>query len=151
MKYPDNILEVGQLLPDYIGFIFWDKSSRYFEGKMPNLSNTIKKVGVFVDATLEEILSKISTYNLNVIQLHGKESPDFCEQLKQNGIKIIKVFSVNDDFDFKILNEYEAVCDYFLFDTKGKLPGGNGITFNWEILKITSLVSHYFKWRNRNR
>ena len=135
MKYPDNILEVSQLLPDYMGFIFWEKSSRFFDGEMPILPDSIQKVGVFVDATLEEVLSKVNTYNLNLVQLHGKESPEFCMALKQKNIAIIKVFSVNDDFDFEVLKEYEAVCDYFLFDTKGKLPGGNGITFNWDILK----------------
>ena len=118
MKYPENILEVSQLLPDYIGFIFWKKSSRYFDSEIPKINKSIKKVGVFVDATLEEIISKIKKYNLNAIQLHGNESAEFCKKLKQKNIEIIKVFSVNDDFNFSILEPFatspklllESVC-----------------------------------------
>ncbi|MDI5887759.1 phosphoribosylanthranilate isomerase [Flavobacterium yafengii] len=139
MKYPDNILEVGALLPDYMGFIFWEKSSRYFDGVIPDLPKSIKKVGVFVNATQEEILEKIVKYDLQAVQLHGQESVEFCldlrENLKQVQIEIIKVFSVDDAFDFEVLKPFEAVCDYFLFDTKGKLPGGNGTTFDWKVLE----------------
>jgi phosphoribosylanthranilate isomerase len=135
MKYPENILEVSQLLPDFLGFIFWKKSSRYFDGEIPKINKSIKKVGVFVDATLEEITFRIKKYDLDIIQLHGNENPEFCKKLKKLTIEIIKVFSVNDDFNFSELEPFENVCDYFLFDTKGKLPGGNGITFNWQILE----------------
>ena len=135
MKYSENILEVSQLLPDYLGFIFYEKSSRFFDGEIPEISKSIKKVGVFVNATLEEIKSKIKKYDLDLIQLHGNETPEFCSNLKQESIEVIKVFSVDDDFDFQILEAYENVCDYFLFDTKGKLHGGNGFTFNWQILE----------------
>ncbi|MES2543879.1 MAG: phosphoribosylanthranilate isomerase [Bacteroidota bacterium] len=149
MKYPDNILEVGSLLPDYMGFIFYEKSSRFFDGEIPEIPKSIKKVGVFVDASLNEILAKIEKYKLDVIQLHGNESVEFCESLKQSPqlsgqIEVIKVFSVGDDFDFERLKEYETVCDYFLFDTKGKLPGGNGYTFNWEVLKNYNSEKPFF-------
>jgi phosphoribosylanthranilate isomerase len=138
MKYPDNILEVGSLLPDYMGFIFWERSARYFDGEIPKLPESIKKVGVFVNETVENIIVKIAKYNLQAIQLHGKESVEFCQDLKtkiDTSIEIIKVFSVGDDFDFGVLKPFEKVCDYFLFDTKGKLPGGNGTTFDWKILE----------------
>ena len=139
MKYPENIIEVGSLLPDYMGFIFWKKSARYFNGVIPNLPKSIKKVGVFVNATQDEILEKIAKYDLQAVQLHGQESVEFCqelkEKLKQVQIEIIKVFSVDNSFDFEILQPFEAVCDYFLFDTKGKLPGGNGTTFDWKVLE----------------
>ena len=135
MKYPDNILEVSQLLPDYLGFIFYEKSSRYFDGKIPKLPESIKKVGVFVNATYEEIISKIEKYNLDLIQLHGNETSEFCLKFKNLDNEIIKVFSVDDDFDFDNLEIYDSACDYFLFDTKGKLHGGNGVTFNWQILE----------------
>jgi phosphoribosylanthranilate isomerase len=144
MKYPENILEVSELLPDYMGFIFWEKSSRYFDGNMPDLPKSIQKVGVFVDATLEEISFKIKKYHLDLIQLHGKETAAFCKNLKKDGLSIIKVFSINDDFNFEVLKPYEAVCDYFLFDTKGKLPGGNGIAFNWEILEKYNSTKPFF-------
>ncbi|MFV8377969.1 phosphoribosylanthranilate isomerase [Flavobacterium sp. LB3R33] len=139
MKYPDNILEVGALLPDYMGFIFWEKSSRYFDGVIPDLPKSIKKVGVFVNETAEIILAKAQKYDLKAVQLHGHESVAFCQDLRENlkqvQIEIIKVFSVDDDFDFEVLKPFEAVCDYFLFDTKGKLPGGNGTTFDWKVLE----------------
>ena len=138
MKYPDNILEVGSLLPDYMGFIFWDKSARYFDGVIPQLPKSIKKVGVFVNETAEIILAKAQKYDLQAIQLHGQESVEFCQELKDkmnSSIEIIKVFSVDDSFDFEVLKPFETVCDYFLFDTKGKLPGGNGTTFDWKVLE----------------
>ena len=135
MKFPENILKVGALLPDFMGFIFWEKSSRYFDGEIPRLPKYIKKVGVFVDESIENIQSKIEKYNLDCIQLHGTESVEFCQKLKELPIEIIKVFSIKDNFNFEILNVFESVCDYFLFDTKGKLPGGNGTTFDWNLLK----------------
>ncbi len=150
-----NTLEVAALDPDYLGFIFWEPSKRFFEGSIPNLPATIKKVGVFVDATLDEIMEKVNRYGLRAVQLHGKESPEFCSDLKKikndrskaTGImdlEIIKVFSIKEDFDFSILAPYEKVCDFFLFDTKGKLPGGNGYTFNWEVLKNYPSSKPYF-------
>lgn len=150
-----NTLEVATLDPDYLGFIFWEPSKRYFEGTIPRLPASIKKVGVFVDAPLEAILKKVDTYDLQAVQLHGNESPEFCNDLKtinndrskaleESSIEIIKVFSIKDDFDFSILTPYENVCDYFLFDTKGKLPGGNGFTFSWEVLKNYPSTKPYF-------
>lgn len=135
MKYPENTSALGELLPDYMGFIFWEKSSRFFDGIIPELPKPIKKVGVFVNASSQEIQNKIERYQLDLVQLHGQESVAFCKSLEALPIEIIKVFSVDDTFDFAILEDYESVCDYFLFDTKGKLPGGNGISFNWDLLK----------------
>ncbi|MEZ4970066.1 MAG: phosphoribosylanthranilate isomerase [Flavobacteriaceae bacterium] len=146
-----NTLEVAALDPDYLGFIFWEPSKRFFQGSIPNLPAAIKKVGVFVDATLYEIMEKINRYGLQGVQLHGKESPEFCidlnGHLKATGITdldVIKVFSIKEDFDFSILAPYEKVCDFFLFDTKGKLPGGNGYAFNWELLKNYPSTKPYF-------
>jgi phosphoribosylanthranilate isomerase len=138
MKYPDNIRDVGTLLPDYMGFIFWEKSARYFNGIIPDLSKSIKKTGVFVNATQEEIIAKIIKYDLQAVQLHGQETVEFCSSLKDKTdcrIEIIKVFSVDNAFDFARLKPFETVCDYFLFDTKGKLPGGNGTVFDWKVLE----------------
>ncbi len=83
MKYPENILEVGALLPDYMGFIFWEKSARYFNGEIPELIETVKKVGVFVNQSQEEILEKVPKYNLQAVQLHGNESVEFCIRIKK--------------------------------------------------------------------
>ena len=147
MKYPENILEVGALLPDYMGFIFWEKSARYFDGILPELPKSIKKVGVFVNASLDEIIEKIKTHDLQAVQLHGDESVEFCESLKKNTpklIDVIKVFPILDTFDFGILNPYEKVCDFFLFDTKGKLPGGNGTAFDWKLLESYNSTKPFF-------
>jgi phosphoribosylanthranilate isomerase len=147
MKYPENIVEVGSLQSDYMGFIFWKKSARYFDGEIPNLPKSIKKVGVFVNASSSEILDKIKKYDLQTVQLHGNESAEFCTALKNNvpnAIEIIKVFSILDTFDFEVLKQFEKGCDFFLFDTKGKLPGGNGTAFDWKVLKNYPSTKPFF-------
>lgn len=144
MKYQDNIEAVANLGPDFLGFIFHEPSARHFEEVIPELPKSIYKVGVFVDETIEFIISKIEKYSLDVVQLHGHELPEMCRLLKSTNIEVIKVFSIKDEFDFSILTPYEDVCDYFLFDTKGKLPGGNGYTFNWSILNSYSSKKPFF-------
>lgn len=164
-----NTKEVAELQPDYLGFIFWERSSRFFDGEIPILPSGIHKVGVFVDASVKEILDKVEKYNLQAVQLHGTESPEFCNELRlrssalrigssaqlvssntvtppiaETRLKIIKVFSITNDFDFSVLKPYEEVCDYYLFDTKGKLPGGNGYIFDWSLLKNYSSTKAYF-------
>ena len=134
MKYQDNIEVVASLQPDFLGFIFHEESPRNFEEVIPDLPKSIHKVGVFVDKTVEFIANQIGKHKLSAIQLHGHESPEMCRILKSTNAKVIKVFSIKDTFDFTVLEPYEQVCDYFLFDTKGKLPGGNGYTFNWDVL-----------------
>lgn len=142
MKYnPD---EVELLQPDYMGFIFWEKSPRYIEGLIPPISMKIKRVGVFVDSTIEEILQKVSKYGLTMVQLHGQESPELCKKLKNAGVVVIKVFSIDDTFDFSVLEPFEEACDYYLFDTKGKLPGGNGYVFDWEVLEDYPSTKPFF-------
>ncbi|WP_411032288.1 phosphoribosylanthranilate isomerase [Spongiimicrobium sp. 3-5] len=151
MKFDDNIKQVAALQPDYLGFIFWEPSKRFFDKDMPNVPGNIKKVGVFVDATIANILEKCKNYSLVVVQLHGKESPEFCKELKNRSItilgreiEIVKVFSIRETFKFSILEPYENVCDFFMFDTKGKLPGGNGYTFKWEVLKKYPSTKPFF-------
>ena len=135
-----NILEVAQLHPDYLGFILWDGSARHFEGEIPVLPEGIKKTGVFVNAPLDEVMSKIERYGLQAVQLHGAETAEYCAQLgdalgkTKKEVDIVKVFSIKDRFDFGQLRPFEPHCDYYLFDTKGKLPGGNGYTFDWKVL-----------------
>lgn len=143
MKIENNIMDVATLPPDYMGFIFYEKSSRYFNTELPELPETIKKIGVFVNAKIDFIVSKIEKYNLQGVQLHGEESPELCAALREYGI-VIKVFSIKNQFDFKVLEPYEEVCDYYLFDTKGKHPGGNGYTFNWNVFKKYKSLKPYF-------
>lgn len=142
-----NTLEVAELLPNYLGFIFWEPSGRYFDGEIPEIPENMTKVGVFVDASLEDVTKRVNKYGLDAVQLHGKESPDFCKEIStalDRTTEIIKVFSIKDSFEFSVLEEYEAVCDYFLFDTKGKLPGGNGYAFDWSTLKNYPSTKPYF-------
>lgn len=136
MKEIKNIKEISTLNPDYLGFIFWEKSKRNMTlDSIPELHETTKKVGVFVDASIQEIATKINQYQLDIIQLHGNEPVIFCKNVKKLGVEVIKVFSIDSTFNFSVVKEYVLAVDYFLFDTKGKLPGGNGITFDWNILE----------------
>ena len=144
MKFPDNISEITSLQPDYLGFIFYEKSPRNFEKNIPNLPESIQKVGVFVNASLDEIEEKVKQYELDLVQLHGDESPEFCHSLQQNKFKVIKAFSIDNQFNFNTLNNYINYCDYFLFDTKGTNYGGNGITFDWSVLENYNLNKPYF-------
>ena len=82
MKHTDNILEIGNLLPDYLGFIFYQKSARFFEGVIPQMDKSIKKVGVFVNETDEIVTEIIKKHTLDCIQLHGNESAEFCQNLQ---------------------------------------------------------------------
>ena len=145
LKFESNILGLSKLEPDYMGFIFWEKSKRLVIGSTPNLSQTkIKKTGVFVNADFEKIRDKVRVHKLEAIQLHGLESPEFCEKIKNLGVEIIKAFSIDENFNFNILEKYELFSDYFLFDTKGKYPGGNGISFDWEILRNYKYEKKFF-------
>lgn len=144
MKYPENMLQVSHLQPDYLGFIFYEKSSRFFDGLIPELPKNILKVGVFVDENLINIQQKVTQYQLQLVQLHGNENPAFCANLQNLSIKVIKAFAVSNEFDFKILDEFETSCDYFLLDAKGEYPGGNGHPFDWEILKNYKSTKPFF-------
>ena len=145
LKFESNILGLSKLEPDYMGFVFWEKSKRLVIDSTPNLSQTkIKKTGVFVNADFEKIKDKVRVHKLEAIQLHGLESPEFCEKIKNLGVEIIKAFSVDENFNFNILEKYELCSDYFLFDTKGKSPGGNGISFDWEILRNYKYEKKFF-------
>ena len=140
MRNPQNITDIAALNPDYLGFIFYEKSKRYVgevfdEAATYHLPKGIKKIGVFVNASMEYVLSKVKRYGLDLVQLHGEESPEFCRDLQRNNIPVIKVFAVGQTFDFSVLEPYKPHCNYFLFDTKGKEKGGNGTVFNWEVLK----------------
>jgi len=138
MRDAENISELIKLKPDYIGFIFYEKSKR-FVTSLPKVEipSEIKKVGVFVNETIDEIIEIADKNKLEAIQLHGNESPKYCEELKVlliRNVEIFKAFPIDDNFDFSITEDYQKVCDYLLFDTKGKEYGGNGIKFNWQVL-----------------
>lgn len=150
MKFSENILEIEQLQPDFMGFIFYEKSPRFYSEEAIPEMNAVKKVGVFVNASEREIIEKTTKYGLDLVQLHGNESADFCKNLKdvflenKLEVEIIKAFSVDENFDFGALKTYQENTHYFLFDTKGKLYGGNGTAFEWQILKNYMLKKPYF-------
>jgi phosphoribosylanthranilate isomerase len=138
MRDAENLLGVAALQPDYMGFIFYQKSPRFVgeNFQVPkSFPTTIKKVGVFVNETPEEMLAVARTLQLDYLQLHGNESVEVCVAIKQAGIGVIKVFSVDDDFDFATTKPYQSVVDFFLFDTKGKYYGGNAQAFDWSVLQ----------------
>ena len=138
MRYPVNILEVGALSPDFMGFIFYGQSPRFVSTgfRIPHeLPTSIKKVGVFVDDPFERVFDAVNKHKLDFAQLHGDETVVFCEKLKQAEKGVIKAFSIDRDFDFNQLDPYKSVCDFFLFDTKGKYRGGNASSFDWDLMQ----------------
>jgi phosphoribosylanthranilate isomerase len=139
MRDADNIRQVEALSIDWMGFIFWPKSSRFVAEIPSYLPTKCKRVGVFVDASIGDVMTIAEQYQLDIIQLHGQESPSFITQLishlsRLRNVKIIKAFNIATAYDFEATKRYEDYVDYFLFDTKGKSVGGNGEKFDWSVL-----------------
>ena len=150
MRLAANIAAVAELKPDYLGFIFFEKSPRLISSVSAELikyiPSEIKTVGVFVDEDLAVLIEKVKLYQLNAVQLHGQEGPEYCLELKNNfgNLEVIKAFGMDETFNFCMLDDYENVVDFFLFDTKTKLHGGSGKTFDWKILEQYNLQKRYF-------
>jgi phosphoribosylanthranilate isomerase len=139
MRNQSNIEDLVKLSPDYIGFIFYPKSKRFIGEHISDeiqalIPVHIQKVGVFVDEPIDSLLEKFSNNQLDLVQLHGSELPEYCERLKKLNIPVIKAFRIGSGFNFSVVQPYNQFCDYFLFDTAGDLHGGNGIQFDWKIL-----------------
>jgi len=139
MRNQSNIEDLVKLNPDYIGFIFYPKSKRFVGEQIPDEIQSlipvyIQKVGVFVDEPFDNLLEKFKSNKLDMIQLHGSELPGYCKRLKKLDIPVIKVFSVDDAFDFETVKPYDPFCDYYLFDTASELRGGSGLKFDWKKL-----------------
>ena len=137
MKFTQNRERVEKLDIDLLGYIFYAPSKR-FVGENPEQGLFVSekpKVGVFVNENAFEILSLAKNFGFEYVQLHGKENPKTCAMIKKQGLKIIKAFSVDNDFKFETTQPFEKVVDYFLFDTKTVLHGGSGVKFNWDVLK----------------
>lgn len=152
MKYPENIQAIADLQPDYMGFIFYEKSKRYvldankeaFSEYIFNDNLRVQKVGVFVNEDTKNIIRMATDFDITMLQLHGDETPEQCEALQLLGFSVIKAFGMDNNFDFSVLGEYETVCDYFLFDTKTKDFGGSGRHFDWNLLKQYSFPKPIF-------
>ena len=115
-----------------MGMIFWPKSKRHVSTPPAYLPQHVRKVGVFVDASLDAIRQHVEDYQLDIIQLHGQESPETLKALKP--LKLIKAFNIATPEDLQKTVAYEGLADYFLFDTKGESVGGNGEKFDWSVL-----------------
>jgi phosphoribosylanthranilate isomerase len=140
MREAANILSVVNFNPDFLGFIFYEKSPRYVGDTLDtevlrSLPDSVCKVGVFVDAPLPELLATTNHYSLDYVQLHGHETPAYCQAVREQGLRIIKAFSIAEAADFDDLSPYMPSCELFLFDTKGPHRGGNGRVFDWQLLQ----------------
>jgi phosphoribosylanthranilate isomerase len=145
----DQVRQLDAMGVDFAGFIFYPKSPRYvvrhLEGELLKKARLrIGKVGVFVNASYDEVMKQVDQYGLDMVQLHGDETPRFCEQLS-NYITVIKVFRLgeNDPIDW-LIRPYQDTCDMFLFDTEGAGYGGTGKKFNWELLKPAQIEKLFF-------
>lgn len=152
-----NMHEIARLKPDFFGLIFYQKSPRFVSLEkaktLPQFAE-IKRVGVFVNESAENVLTIAEAANLSFVQLHGDESPEFCAELKNRSsligegesVKIIKVFSIGENASLPTrgLLPYQNACDYFLFDTKTPKHGGSGTSFDWAILQQTGINKPFF-------
>lgn len=145
LKYPDNIKQVAELQPDFMGFIFYEGSRRFVGDAfvMPEINSRIKKVGVFVNASEAVILEKVTKYQLDLVQLHGNESPEFCAAIS-GSVSVIKAFGLDEGFDPDVLNAYKKQCAYFLFDTKTESYEGTGKPLNLKVLEAYDHEVPYF-------
>ena len=133
MRDAENIRAVEALGIDMMGFIFWPKSSRYVSERPAYLPTSCQRVGVFVDESIDKVMQYAAAFQLDVIQLHGGESPEYVSRLK--GLKVIKAFNIATADDLKQVKLYEGLADCFLFDAKGRSVGGNGTQFDWDVLQ----------------
>jgi phosphoribosylanthranilate isomerase len=148
MRNPSNIEAVAALPIHFMGFIFYDKSPRYVapSDDISTCPDDLTKVGVFVNADIDFVLHKMDAYDLDAVQLHGSETPQYIEDLANkmwskmrfvanSDIEIIKAFPVDSAFDFETVKPYQELVKYFLFDTKTPQHGGAGVKFDWSILE----------------
>lgn len=138
MRDPRNIREVSLLSPDYMGFIFYPRSRRYAGQLSPagiaDLPESVRKVGVFVNLPVKDVLSTCKHMGIRMVQLHGDESPDYCKRMKDRGLYVIKAFGVGKADVFKGMPAYYDSCDLYLLDTSGVGYGGTGKQFDWKRL-----------------
>ncbi|MBR6179092.1 MAG: phosphoribosylanthranilate isomerase [Bacteroidales bacterium] len=142
----DNYADVVALKPDFAGLIFYQKSPRFVElSQAPVLKqklHDVNKVGVFVNADKDYILDKVSEYNLDLVQLHGNESPDFCADIRKC-LPVIKAFGIASESDLQSAEKYAQYVDYLLFDTKTKGYGGSGVKFDWHMLQNVNISQKF--------
>lgn len=145
-----QLKELEELNVDFAGFIFYKPSPRYVmnNGLTPQVLKTekikINRVGVFVNETAENVLQCVKEWKLDMVQLHGDESPKYCEHIS-NHITTIKAFRIGTDNNTLYrLFPYTEYADLFLFDTLGKKFGGTGEQFDWNQLARLNSEKPYF-------
>ena len=144
----DQLIQLPETGATFAGLIFYPKSPRYVLRQMTTSQikkqNNVNKVGVFVNASVEEVLHMVDECRLHMVQLHGDETPRFCEKIADY-ISVVKAFRVSDTdhIDWRI-KEYMEVCDMFMFDTEGVGYGGTGKKFDWQKLNNIIIGKPYF-------
>jgi phosphoribosylanthranilate isomerase len=149
MRDRGNVLQLAKLEPDLVGFIFYPSSPRFIgdvpaQGMFDLFPSGISRTGVFVDADINFIKARITSFGLQVVQLHGYESPEICKQLIVAGVKVIKTFRISEKPDFSKMMEYVSCTSWFLFDTATNIPGGSGKSFDWKLLDPYDLGHPFF-------
>lgn len=148
----DQLIELQQMGIDYAGMIFYEQSSRFLSNKInakeiQSSELAIQKVGVFVNASEKEIMKKVEDYSLDVVQLHGDETPVFCANISSQ-VKVIKAFRLSQKDRINIdwmIKPFEEACDYYLLDTKADTGyGGTGEKFNWSVLEDNHINKPFF-------
>lgn len=134
MRNPENIRDVEACGADWMGFIFYPPSPRYVADPPAYLPVKARRVGVFVNATADEMLHRQARFGLDYLQLHGHESPDLCRELRAQGARVIKAFALQSAADVEPTARYADCADYFLFDTPCSTFGGSGRRFDWSCL-----------------
>ncbi len=125
----------------WMGFIFYPRSPRFVKDVPAYLPERMGRVGVFVDASPDEIARRAMDFRLDAVQLHGHESPDFCGEVRRGLLRttgrevaIFKAFPIAAREDLLATKRYDGFCDLKIFDAKCAGYGGSGRTFDWEIL-----------------
>lgn len=149
MTSVEQVTQLEAMAVDYTGFIFYEKSKRFVYDKLScedlkRIDGNIKKVGVFVNASQDEILKTVFECGIDIVQLHGDETPKFCESISDH-VTVIKAFRLGEEFNLENrVKLFEEVCDYYLFDTAGAGYGGSGVKFNWELLSDINMNKPFF-------
>jgi phosphoribosylanthranilate isomerase len=148
MRDPGNIRELVRFTPDLMGFIFYPGSKRFVDHPDPEvfcgIPAGIMTVGVYVNESVETIKQHVTDLGLDLVQLHGDETPDACSDLAGSGIAVIKAFGIGDSIDVGHLQKYSQSCKYFLFDTGSATFGGTGRKFDWTVLDQYTISKPFF-------
>jgi phosphoribosylanthranilate isomerase len=149
MTLPAQVIALEEMGVDLAGFIFYQKSPRYIGSKispekMRQVKGRIGKVGVFVNMEYDELMRTVDSYRLDMVQLHGDESPRFCEKVA-NYVTVIKAFRLSDNDPLEwMVKPYDDTCDMYMFDTLGAGYGGTGKKFDWTVLNSFTIDKIYF-------